>query len=89
MKQWGRVKIKYELKQNQVSEYNIRKALTSIEEGDYLKTLKKLAETKWKSIKTPGVNVYTRVAKTTAYLLQKGYEQVYIKRVLDEIKTPE
>ena len=72
MKQWGRVKIKYELKQKQVSEYNIQKALSSIEEDAYLKTLKKLAETKWKNIKTPGVNVYTRVAKTTAYLLQKG-----------------
>jgi SOS response regulatory protein OraA/RecX len=33
--------------------------------------------------------VYTRVAKTTAYLLQKGYEPVYIKRVLEEIKSPE
>src|SRR6478736_3420107 len=27
MKQWGRVKIKYELKQKQVSEYNIKNAL--------------------------------------------------------------
>lgn len=89
MKQWGKVKIKYELKQKQVSEYNIQKALSLIEEDAYLKTLKKLAETKWKSIKSPGVNVYTRVAKTTAYLLQKGYESVYIKRVLEEIKSPE
>jgi regulatory protein len=89
MKQWGRVKIIYELKQKKVSEYNIRIALSSIEEDEYLKTLKKLAETKWKSIKTPGVNVYTRLAKTTAYLLQKGYEPVYIKRVLDEIKSSE
>ncbi|MGL6268427.1 MAG: regulatory protein RecX, partial [Chitinophagaceae bacterium] len=85
----GRVKIKYELKQKQVSEYNIQKALSLIDEDGYLKTLKKLAETKWKSIKTPGVNVYTRVAKTTAYLLQKGYEPVYIKQVLEAIKSPE
>ena len=89
MKQWGRVKIKYELKQKQVSEYNIQKALASIQEEAYLKTLKKLAETKWESIKGPGVNIYTRQAKTTAYLLQKGYEPIYIKRVLAEIKTPE
>jgi regulatory protein len=89
MKQWGKVKIKYELKQKQVSEYNIQRALSSIEEEEYLKTLKKLAETKWKSIKTPGVNVYTRLAKTTSYLMQKGYEPVYIKRILTEIKAPE
>lgn len=88
MKKWGRVKIKYELKQKQISDYNIRKALDSIEEADYLKTIKKLAETKWNSIKEPGIDVYTRIAKTTAYLLQKGYESVYIKRVLGELRAP-
>lgn len=35
MKHWGRVKIKYELKQKQVSEYNIRKAMKEINEDDY------------------------------------------------------
>jgi regulatory protein len=87
MKQWGRVKIKYELKQKQVSDYNIQQALDSIEEDAYMETLKKLAGVKWKSIKSPGVNIYTRIAKTTAYLLQKGYESTYIKRVLDELKS--
>lgn len=89
MKQWGRVKIKYELKQKQVSEYNIRQALATIDEAEYLKTLRKLAETKWKSVKGPGTNVYTRISKTTAYLLQKGYEPAYIKTVLEGLKTPE
>src|SRR5688500_6130993 len=32
MKHWGRVKIRYELKQKQVSEYNIKKALQEIAE---------------------------------------------------------
>src|SRR5882762_609956 len=31
MKQWGRVKIKYELKQRQVSEYCVKKALKEID----------------------------------------------------------
>src|SRR5690242_15375551 len=39
MKQWGRVKIKYELKQKQVSEYCIKKALQQIPEEDYQRTL--------------------------------------------------
>ncbi len=74
MKQWGRVKIKYELKQKQVSEYCIKKALKQIDEEDYLKTLRKLAEKKWTSVKKTDTNKFSRMSKTTDYLLQKGYE---------------
>src|SRR5215212_8377851 len=35
MNQWGRVKIKYALRQMQVSEYSIKKALKQISESDY------------------------------------------------------
>ena len=40
MKQWGRVEIKYELKQRQVSEYSIKKALKQIEDQPYAVELK-------------------------------------------------
>jgi regulatory protein len=40
------VKIKYELKQKQVSDYSIKKALKQIDEEDYLKVLDKLAKEK-------------------------------------------
>src|SRR5688572_30368340 len=46
MKQWGKVKIKYELKQKQVSEYNIKKAMKEIPEEDYVATFNKLIEKK-------------------------------------------
>lgn len=52
MKQWGRVKIKYELKQKQVSEYCIKKGLSEIDEEAYQKTLKKLADQKWATLKS-------------------------------------
>src|ERR1041384_7614127 len=42
MKQWGRLKIKQALKQRQVSEYCIKKALKEIDEKTYRKTLEKL-----------------------------------------------
>ena len=42
MKQWGRVKIRYELKQKMVSEYCIRKALDEIDEMPITNTLHKL-----------------------------------------------
>jgi regulatory protein len=82
IKQWGRVKIKYELKQKQVSEYCIRKALQQIDETEYLSTLKKLAEEKYKSLKSEQYLV--RKKKTMDFLLQKGYEAALITSVVND-----
>ncbi len=49
---WGRTKIKYALKQKQVSEYCIKKALKQIEEEVYCKVLSKLAKEKYDSLKS-------------------------------------
>lgn len=89
MKQWGRVKIKYELKQKRVSEYCIKKAMKEIEEEDYLKTLQKLAGKKWASIKGEGVNHFVKLSKTTDYLLRKGYEPDLIKQAIAGIQKKE
>jgi regulatory protein len=86
MKQWGRVKIKHALKQKQVSTYCINKAMKEIDEADYEKTLRKLAKQKWSSVKGEGVNGFVKMAKTSDYLLQKGYEAELIKRAIDELK---
>lgn len=85
MKQWGRIKIKYELQQNKVSSYNISNALKEIAETDYLKTLETLATKKWASLK--GEQYLNRQAKATSYLLQKGFEQNLISKVINELKT--
>ena len=87
MKQWGRVKIRYELQRQQVSAYNIRKALEEIDETDYRKALQKLASRKWTSVRGAGVTDLTRKAKTTAYLLQKGYEPNLVRVVLGELAS--
>src|SRR5258705_1416789 len=63
IKQWGRVKIKYELKQKRVSEYNIKIGIKEIEEEEYIKTLQKLTEKKWTSIKGEGVNHFVKLSK--------------------------
>jgi regulatory protein len=83
MKQWGRIKIKYELKQKRVSEYSIKKALKQINEEEYLKTLKNLAEGKYASLKREQWLI--RKKKTTDYLLQKGYEHDLISNVIAAI----
>ena len=85
IKQWGRIKIKYELQQHKVSSYNIAKALKAIDETDYLKTLATLAEKKWLSLK--GEQYLIRQAKTNSYLLQKGFEQNLISTAILRLKT--
>ena len=83
IKQWGRVKIKYELKQKQVSEYSSKKALKQINEEDYMATLQKLAAEKYTTLKREQWLV--RKKKTVDYLLQKGYELNLINSVIDSI----
>jgi len=83
MKHWGRVKIRYELKQKQVSEYCIKKALKQIEEEDYIKTLNKLAKDKYALLKDDQPLV--RKKKTMDYLFYKGYEPELIREVVEAI----
>lgn len=83
IKQWGRVKIKYELKQKQVSEYSIKKALKQIGEEEYLKLAKELAEDKYARLK--GEQYLIRKKKTVDYLLQKGFEPAFINTIISNI----
>lgn len=85
-KQWGRIKIKYELKQKQVSEYCIRTAMNTIDEEAYLKTLKQLATKKWKSVKGGGVNLFVKMSKTKNYLQQRGFEPLLIQQAINQLK---
>lgn len=81
VKQWGRVKIKYELKQKQVSEYCIKKSLKQIDEEEYIKVLNKLAKEKYTSLKSEQYLI--RKKKTMDYLITKGFEMDLIRRVVD------
>lgn len=82
VKQWGRVKIKYELKQKQVSEYCIKKALQQISEEEYLAVLKKLADEKYASLKAEQYLV--RKKKTMDFLIGKGFEIDLVRGVVEK-----
>ncbi len=81
-KQWGRTKIKYELKQRKISEYCINKALKEIDEEEYFSTLDKLAKKKWNSIKGAGTNQFVKMTKTRDFLLQRGFESGIIQQTI-------
>ncbi|HWC53437.1 MAG TPA: regulatory protein RecX [Chitinophagaceae bacterium] len=80
MNEWGRVKIKAALKQKQISDYCINKALKQIEEKEYLQLLKKLAEKRYASLKNEQYLIRKR--KTMDYLLQKGFEWELVKETV-------
>ena len=82
IKQWGRVKIKYELKQKQVSDYCIKKALKQIDEDDYLKVLNKLAKEKYAMLKSEQYLI--RKKKTMNYLMGKGFEMDLVRGVMEK-----
>ncbi len=72
IKQWGKVKIKFSLKQKQVSEYCIKKALAAIDENEYNRTLAKLFEQKLKILKAEK-NIFIKKRKLQDHLMQKRF----------------
>ncbi|NSL89714.1 regulatory protein RecX [Chitinophaga solisilvae] len=87
MKQWGRQKIRAELKQKQVSDYCIRKGLAEIDEDDYFAVIVKTTQKKYNSL--TGEPAMKRKYKTMQYLLQKGFESALIQEALEEIANNE
>jgi regulatory protein len=83
MKDWGRKKIYYALKEKKVSEYNIKIAMREIGEEDYEKTLLQLAEKKYELLKSEQYLV--RKKKTMDYLMQKGFEPPMISNIMEKI----
>jgi regulatory protein len=78
IKGWGRQKIFHELRQKQISEFCINKALAELDETEYLKVFSRLAEKKWNSLLTEK-NISVRKNKCQQYLLKRGFEFSMIK----------
>lgn len=83
MKQWGRARIRRELKARQVSDYCIRKGLEEIDEAEYLETLKALLQKKLESSgeEEPG----KRKQKAARYALSRGFEAELAWPLLEEL----
>ena len=81
IKQWGKTRIKYELKLRQVSDYSIKKAIAAIPDEYYKKALQELATDKLAALKTEQ-NIFTKKSKLQNYLVSKGYEFPLIAEIL-------
>ena len=86
IKGWGKVKIQHALQQKRVSSYNIKIGLKAIDGDAYLKTLEQLATKKWNSLK--GERGLSRMAKTYAFLHQRGFEPILYQPVVQKLYKP-
>ena len=86
IKGWGKLKINHALYQKKVSNFNIKKALQSIDQDDYHAKLLELANKKWISLK--GERGLSRMAKTHAFLHQRGFEPALIQPILQKLYKP-
>ncbi len=81
LKKWGRLRIVKELKFRSVSAYCIKKALTEIEEEDYLATLEKILTKKIAQYLQKN-DAFTARRKAANYAGQRGYEMNLIWDIL-------
>ena len=84
IKKWGKVKIRYELKQKRISEYCTRLGLASIDEDEYLKTLHSLFEQKRATLKSEK-NIFVKKQKIRSFLMQRGFEPQLISGLLQNM----
>ena len=83
IKQWGKVRIIRELKFRNITEYNIKSALTEIDLDAYHTTFHALAEKKCLTIK--GSNIYKKRKKLADYLLYRGWESDLVYKKITEL----
>ncbi len=84
IKHWGRVKIKYELKKKQVSEYCVKKALAQFEEEEYFKIFEKVYDESVESLKKEK-NFFIKKKKLMDYVRQRGFEIEMITEKMKEM----
>lgn len=84
IKKWGKIRIENELKQRNISKYNISKALKEISNENYILTFNELAEKNWESIRE--TNLQKKKKKFFDYLLRKGWESNLIYEKMKEFE---
>ncbi len=83
IKKWGKNRLKRELKQRDISAYNIKQALNEISEEDYFKALHELAVKRLESIKE--TNPWKTRKKLSDYLLYRGWESHLVYEKVNEL----
>ncbi len=80
-KGWGKIKIKQNLKQKQISDYCIRKGFEEINPEEYIQKLESIIDKKIDSLKHE--SEFNRNQKVARFALGKGYESNLIWDIIN------
>ena len=80
IKKWGKRRIINELKQRDVSRYNIEAGLSEINEEDYEQTLEETGRKKFETVHES--NTFKKRKKVADFLLRKGFESHKVYELL-------
>ncbi|WP_435261513.1 regulatory protein RecX [Tenacibaculum sp. nBUS_03] len=83
IKKWGKQRIIRELKQREISSYNIKTALKEIDKEEYIATLYGLIEKKNNFLTE--TNLFKKKKKIIDHLLYKGFETNLIFEAVNEV----
>ena len=84
LKRWGRYRITRELKQREITDYCIRKAMTEIDADTYYTTLCSELERR-QALEKPGQHPYLRRRRLADYMVKRGYESNLVWHALDDL----
>jgi regulatory protein len=80
---WGKIKIRWMLRQKDIPEDIIENALSLIDDNEYLNTLSTELKKKIKSLKSE--NEYDKKGKLVQFATQRGFEYEIITKVIKKI----
>jgi regulatory protein len=80
---WGKVKIRWMLRQKDIPEDIIERALSLIDDDEYFNTLSGELKKKIKSLKSE--NEYNKKGKLVKFATQRGFEYEIISKVINKI----
>lgn len=82
IKGWGKIRISRELKQRQISDYCLRKALEEIDPQDYLRKLEQLLQIRAKQEENADSNTFETRQRLANYAIRKGFEPEIVWELL-------
>jgi len=83
IKQWGKIKIKIELRRHKISDYSINKALNNIEDTDYINTIILVLEKKLRLTKS--TNKQKLFYSVLNYAVSRGFERDLVNEQLNKL----
>ncbi len=84
VKQWGRVKIRYELKARKLSEYCIKSGMQEIDDDDYIHTLRELLQKKKQELRGEK-QIPVLKQKLARFAIGKGFEADLVWEIVGEL----